>query len=271
MADPEQNREGLGVGSIIGETISIFFRRIHWILLLTMVPFLITGVLQVVVGGWQAGLEFSSGTELPDIDIPTQILLGAINLMGVAFAIALVTRAAYDTKLGQPVRPGSYLAGTLKEIIPITLTWIVMWILVSFAFLLLIVPGIWLMAVWSVVIPAIVIERIGFASMARSSELTRGYRWPIVGVLVLISIIVFILSIVLMWFITTPLVLMAVGTGGSGEEVGFTGIGIAAIVVSALANAAPAAIFTVAVAMIYARLREIKEGTSLEQVAEVFA
>src|SRR3546814_15065125 len=45
-------RPGLGVGQIVGESFSIFFRRIHWFALLAFVPQLIAGLLLIpMVGG----------------------------------------------------------------------------------------------------------------------------------------------------------------------------------------------------------------------------
>src|SRR3546814_11098382 len=48
-------RPGLGVGQIVGESFSIFFRRIHWFALLAFVPQLIAGLLLIPMVGGLAG------------------------------------------------------------------------------------------------------------------------------------------------------------------------------------------------------------------------
>jgi hypothetical protein len=57
-------------------------------------------------------------------------------------------------------------------------------------FLLIIVPGLYLMTIWAVIVPVIVIERSGaLASFTRSRELVRGHGWHVFGTLVLVYII----------------------------------------------------------------------------------
>jgi hypothetical protein len=57
-------------------------------------------------------------------------------------------------------------------------------------FLLIIVPGLYLMTIWAVIVPVIVIERSGaLASFTRSRELVRGRGWHVFGTLVLVYII----------------------------------------------------------------------------------
>ncbi|WP_174279985.1 hypothetical protein [Sphingomonas bacterium] len=53
--------------------------------------------------------------------------------------------------------------------------------------MLLIVPGIMLVVMWSVAAPVLVIERPGIlAALARSRALTRGHRWRVFGLLLLV-------------------------------------------------------------------------------------
>ena len=68
---------------------------------------------------------------------------------------------------------------------------------VAFGFVLLIIPGLYLMVIWSVVAPVTVLERPGvFAAFGRSRELVRGNGWPVFGVIVIVFVAVVIISIV---------------------------------------------------------------------------
>ena len=68
---------------------------------------------------------------------------------------------------------------------------------VGIGFILLIVPGVILLVIWSVVAPVTVLERPGvFAAFRRSRELVRGNGWNVFGVIVIVFVIVFVISIV---------------------------------------------------------------------------
>ena len=54
-------------------------------------------------------------------------------------------------------------------------------------FILLIIPGLFLIVIWSVVAPVVVLERPGvFAAFGRSRELVRGNGWNVFAVIVLV-------------------------------------------------------------------------------------
>jgi hypothetical protein len=63
---------------------------------------------------------------------------------------------------------------------------------------LVIVPGLYLMTIWAVIVPVIVIERSGvFAAFTRSRELVRGRAWHVFATIVLVYVILILVSIVL--------------------------------------------------------------------------
>ena len=67
---------------------------------------------------------------------------------------------------------------------------------VAIGFVLVIVPGLILLVLWSVVAPVTVLERPGvFASFARSRQIVRGNGWNVFGVIVIVFVIVFLISI----------------------------------------------------------------------------
>ncbi len=67
---------------------------------------------------------------------------------------------------------------------------------VAIGFVLIIVPGLILLVLWSVVAPVTVLERPGvFAAFRRSREIVRGNGWNVFGVIVMVFVIVFLVSI----------------------------------------------------------------------------
>ncbi len=67
---------------------------------------------------------------------------------------------------------------------------------VAVGFALLIVPGLILFVIWSVVAPVTVLERPGvWRAFGRSREIVRGNGWNVFGVIVMVGVIVFLVSI----------------------------------------------------------------------------
>ena len=75
--------------------------------------------------------------------------------------------------------------------------------------LLILVPGLYLITIWAVVVPVIVLEQSGvFASFGRSQQLVRGHGWHVFGTLVLAWVILLVVNIVLsLIFVALPHVL----------------------------------------------------------------
>jgi hypothetical protein len=82
-------------------------------------------------------------------------------------------------------------------------------IAITVGLFLVIVPGLYLVTIWAVIVPVIVIERSGaLASFGRSRELVRGHGWHVFGTLVLVFVILIVVDIVLgLIFLALPIVL----------------------------------------------------------------
>jgi hypothetical protein len=66
---------------------------------------------------------------------------------------------------------------------------------VVIGFILIIIPGLILLTIWSVVVPVEVLERRGIlASFGRSRELVRGNGWNVFGVIVIVWVVTIVIS-----------------------------------------------------------------------------
>ena len=116
-----------------------------------------------------------------------------------------------------------------------------------------------LMVMWLVYVPAIAIEEKGvFASLGRSAQLTKGRRWAIVGVFVVVMIAVFVPLLAIVS--TTDLSIDALTASP------LTLFGAIGHVFYALTTA----FFAVLVTVAYFYLRIEKEGSGVEDVVSVF-
>lgn len=271
MAMTETPREPLGVGALVGETFSIFFRRIFSFMLLGFVILALTTTLSGLLFGFDVvfGLSVDETDPFanPILDNPGGFIASIlISMLGFGFMTACFMMLSYDAKLGRPARIGGYVMVAARFVVPIAILTLIVSILVGIGMVFLIVPGLWVWAVFSVMVPAIVIESAGFGAMGRSAELTKGYRWPIVGLYIVFFILVIVIAAVVGG--------VAGGISGaaiaSGTVPGAGGI-LWLIVVQSLANAASYGFMSVASAVLYARLREIKDGVAVDSLVEVFS
>ncbi len=149
---------------------------------------------------------------------------------------------------------GGALAHSLNRFGALVLVTFLLSLLLFVGFLLLIVPGLVIMCIYSLTIPVCVIEGLGAReSLGRSAELTEGHRWTIffltIIVLAALFFIVVVASIVAMILSDNEIFSLAVAT---------------------LAGALPLAFLAMMYSIIYYDLRVMKEGLSLDSLARVF-
>ena len=137
-------------------------------------------------------------------------ILGLIGVFGallgsIVVFIALFLVQASLVKAVQDVRDGQVdlsLSQTVSAATPslgaVIGAGVLAGIAITIGLILLIAPGLFLITIWAVIVPAIVIERAGvFASFGRSQQLVRGYGWQVFGTLVLLWIILLVVDIIL--------------------------------------------------------------------------
>ena len=243
----------LGVGSIIGESFSILFKHFIPVLVMAIIP----NALALLIGGALVGVGVTMGTAEPDfsssIGVTSWVVVFVLQIVCYGLTTALLVQLAYDAKLGRSVQLGRYVSPAISAAVPIAVLSLFAGVLIGLASLALIIPGIWLYAVFSMTAPAVVIERAGFRGLGRSKSLTKDYRWPIVGALLLTGICIGVFN-----FIAT----FAAGV--------LSGSVIVSVVAYLIPTSIGAGLASICVALIYARLREIKEGMSVDQIASVF-
>ncbi|HEX7278237.1 MAG TPA: hypothetical protein VF255_01310 [Solirubrobacterales bacterium] len=109
-------------------------------------------------------------------------------------------------------------------------------------FFLFIVPGLYLLTIWAVIAPVIVVERKGvFDAFGRSRQLVRGSGWPVLGTVLVAFLITFLAAAIF----------TAIAVSISDEP-------ILEVVLFTLATTFTAPIPALVAAVLYFRLREIK-------------
>jgi hypothetical protein len=181
----------IAVGEIISETFSIYGQNLGALLGSAIVVFVIVGLV--------SGLLQTGGLIL--------ILLGAIvQLAGYALYTGFVVELVSDVRDGRRDSTVSDLFEAARPaILPLIGFGILFGIAAGIGFFLFIIPGLFLVTIWAVGAPAIVVEDTGaIGAFGRSRELVRGNGWNVLGVLLVVFLIVVGIGIVL-GIIATPI------------------------------------------------------------------
>lgn len=239
----------------IGEVVQRTFRTIG----ANFVPFFLLGIgatIPSLVSGFLLGAHIAGQSTFSATGIVETLAVGFVSFF---FSVVLQAALTYGTvtyQNGQPVSIVRALLIGVREFFPLLAIAILAAIGIFFGIILFIVPGIMLIVMWAVAVPARVVERTGiFESFSRSAELTSGYRWPIFATLLLFFVGSFVLQM-----LTAPF-LAATSTVAAAWIL--TGV-------RALISAIIAVLSSTLTACIYYELRSIKEGIGPEQIAAVF-
>jgi hypothetical protein len=126
--------------------------------------------------------------------------LSWIASMFAAFLLqASLVKAVQDEREGRrEMTIADTVNAAMPFLVPVAIVSIVAGIAIAIGLILLLVPGLWLMTIWAVIIPVIIIERSGaFESFGRSQDLVRGRGWHVFFTLVLVYIIQLIAGLLL--------------------------------------------------------------------------
>lgn len=185
---------------------------------------------QKIKPGEIIGSAFNIYGEQAGVLIPAAIAVFAIvalarlALTGGAAALVSLVALALGTfyqgmvvELVRDVQDGhrdSSVGQLFRSVAPVVLPLIGLSILlgvgVGIGLILIIVPGLFLMTIWAVAAPSLVIERQGvFAAFGRSRELVRGHGWQVFAVI----LVVFALSILV--GIVVAIAASGLGTAGT--------------------------------------------------------
>lgn len=197
-----------------------------------------------------------------------EIVLGLVagDSPGTAFALSIITRicsliltgaivyAVYCILRGDNVTMGDAVKRGLSRFWPLVGASIIINFCTGIGFMLLLVPGLILMCMWAVAVPACVVEHLGPTQcLKRSSELTAGNRWTIFGLFFLVGLVMMVVMFAVMFVAAL-----------------ITGSEAVASILASLVAAVPAAFLSVMTATVYYDLRAVKEGVTVDKLANVF-
>jgi len=178
---------------------------------------------------------------------------------------AIVLYGAFQDMRGRPVSLADCFRVGLHRFLPIVGLAIIMGLGVMLASFLFIVPGFIIYMMWFVATPVCVVEQLGpIRSLGRSRELTKGHRWKLFGLSLLILIPALIIGSVIV-----AVMAFLLGTGALTVLPGAFASPLGQLV-NLIWSAAWGAFYAVLIVVTYHDLRVAKEGIDTDQIAAVF-
>ncbi|HMJ93208.1 MAG TPA: hypothetical protein VK472_03825 [Allosphingosinicella sp.] len=217
--------------------------------------------LSILLGGLPAfAFSYLSG---PNLDGQNALGFGGggmtiaawlVQIVATSFLQAVIVRSSILTLSGRDGDIGGSIVAAFGLILPLIGLSILSGLVITIGLVLLIVPGIIAYVALSVAVPAMVEEGRGITDcMERSAELTKGSRWQIFLLLLILVVAYFVL---------------AAGLGAASivsEEAG-----ILQFVAEAVVGTANALFMSTMTAALYVELRTVKEGATTEGLAAIF-
>ena len=181
MSPREGVRGPLDVGAVIRRVFAIYVDQAPVLMPAAAVVFVFSGILTVVLLSGAPGLAL----------VAVLISLVATTLFTgmVVELVSDIQDGRRDASVGQLLRSVTPVLGQL------ILVGIIAGVGTAIGFVLLIVPGLILITIWSVAAPVVVLERPGATrALGRSRELVRGHGWRVFGVILVLDILVVVIG-----------------------------------------------------------------------------
>jgi hypothetical protein len=131
-------------------------------------------------------------------------LIGMLaGLVGTYLFTGSIVRFVQDAESGQISSVGQIVGSVGPVLVTLIVVGILAAIGITIGFFLILLPGIFLLTIWSVIAPVVVVEKASILhAFSRSWELTKGNFWQVLGVVVLFWLIQVAAVIVLVVILT---------------------------------------------------------------------
>lgn len=262
----------LDIGRVLGGTFKVAGRNI--------IPFAVLGLILAglptgVMTYFQAQAVASQASNIAAGSFPLNAtyLTGA----GVGFLVAMVSMSVLQGALiyatvqdmnGQRASIPDALTTGLRNFLPLIGLSIVATFGLGLGAILLIVPFFILACMWCVAGPALIVDRTGvMGAFGRSAQLTKGNRWRIFGLFVVVWLLLLVVGMVLGLASAASIY----STPGALENPAAAALSPLNIVINIVQQTITGVLFTTLFSVLYVELRRAKEGLGAEGLAEIFS
>ena len=223
----------MSIGAVLDETWTLFTRFFLRFFVIALVVFAAVNLLYALVVTAISADNDGAAFALAILALVT-VVIGTTWLQGAfVYAVQDARDGSFDASLGE------VFSRVSSSIAPLIGASVLAALGIAFGLVLLIVPGLWLLTIWALIAPVIVVEkRRALDSFGRSRELVRGHGWTVFGIVVITG---------LLSGIATTLLQAAFSFLPRFLEI---------LIGSTIAQAAVAPFSAIAIAIMYFRLRD---------------
>ncbi len=236
----------MSIGAVLDEAWTLFTRFFLRFFAIALVVFAVINLFYALVVSAISNDENGAAVALAIVGFATAVV-GSTWLQGAfVYAVQDARDGVFDASLGE------VFSRVSSSIVPLLVAGLLAGLGIAFGLLLLIVPGLFLLTIWAVIAPVIVVEKRGaLESFGRSRELVRGHGWTVFGIVLITGLLSGIASSLLQ------------------AAFSFLPRFLEILVGSTIAQAVVAPFGAIALAITYFRLREAHGGAAAaEPVAE---
>ena len=178
----------MSVGGVLGEAWSLYKRFLGRFFLTALIVFAVLDLISALAD--QAASDTWSSALL------WGLVAALVSVVGYFWVQAALVETVHDVRDGRADRSiGETYRAVQPQLPAVVIAGILAAIGITIGFILLIVPGLFLLTIWSMVIPVIVLERRSTGeAFSRSREVVRGHGWSVFGLVIVTFLIVAIAS-----------------------------------------------------------------------------
>ncbi|WP_176496587.1 hypothetical protein [Sphingomonas sp. HMP6] len=214
-------------------------------------------------------LPSNQRTQVAEFNAANIVLSLAVGIAAIGFSIiaqGALVRVTVAHSDGEPVAFGDAALAGLRKIVPLFVLVLLMAVAIGFASLLLIVPGIILYVMWSVAAPVLVAENSGiFGAMRRSAQLTKGARWSIFGLQLILLLVMYTIIAV-----AGIVAIFAAGGIQNFAAAQTAGPSVIPILLSTVFNTVSITFAAAIQTALYVELRDWKDGPATAALGDIF-
>lgn len=179
----------MGIGAVLDEAWTLYTRFFLRFFVLALVVFVVVNLLYALVVEAISSDDGGTAFLLAIVGLATAVV-GTTWLQGAfVYAVRDARDGAFDATLGE------VFSRVSPSIAPLLVAALLAGLGIAVGLVLLVVPGLYLMTIWAVIAPVIVIERRPpFGAFGRSRELVRGFGWTVFAIVVITGLLTGIAS-----------------------------------------------------------------------------
>ena len=181
----------MAIGDVLGEAWNLYTRFLGRFFMTALIVFavldLLSAVASVAIGDSVAAGVFWS------------LVAAVVGIVGYFWVQAALVETVRDVRDGRADRTiGETFRAVRPRLPAVIAAGIVAAIGIGIGFVLLIIPGLYLLTIWSMLVPVIVIEeRRAGEAFTRSHDVVRGNGWAVFGLILVTFLLIAVASIVI--------------------------------------------------------------------------